>query len=166
MPRCLSTDYDIWFTALDGEPEILPFLDSEFNEQNPRFSPDGHWLAYYSDESGRGEIYVRSFPDAEQRRQISTGGSGIGSAWAGDGRELFYVSRNRMMAVNIQTSPELAVGTPRELFQAPFPVWPEFDVTADGQRFLMVQIGNQAEGRRINIVQNWFEELRRLVPTD
>ena len=161
-----DADFDIMFTTLDGEPEILPFLDSEFSERSPRFSPDGHWLTYYSDESGRGEIYVRSFPDAEQRRQISTGGSGTGSAWTRDGRELFYLSRNRMMAVDIQTSPELAVGPPRELFEAPFPVFPEFDVSANGERFLMIQVGDQAEGELIHIVQNWFEELRRLVPTD
>ena len=159
-----DNDYDIWFMTLDGGRERQPFLDSDFNERWPRFSPDGRWLAYYSDESGRGETYVRSFPNPEQRKvDISTEGSEPGLAWAPDGRELFYLSGNRMMAVDIETEPDFIVGTPRVLFEAPFPVSPEFDITPDGQRFLMVRIGER-QADQINVVVNWFEELKERVP--
>ena len=159
-----DSDYDIWFMPLDGGRERQPFLDSDFNERKPRFSPDGRWLAYYSDESGRGETYVRSFPNPEQRKvDISTEGSEPGVAWASDGRELFYLSGNMMMAVDIETEPRFTAGTPRVLFEAPFPVSTDFDITPDGQRFLMLRMGEQEAGQ-INIVLNWHEELKRLVP--
>ena len=133
--------YDIWFVTTDGERELRPFLDSGFNERNPNFSPDNGWLAYYSDESGRGEIYVRSFPNPQGRRElISTGGSEIALAWARSGRELFYLNGNKMMAVDIETGPDLTVGTPGELFETPFPVASEFDAAPNGQRFLMISI--------------------------
>jgi serine/threonine-protein kinase len=160
-----DTDSDIWFMTPEAGGEQKVFLDSDFNEQRPRFSPDGRWLAYYSDESGRGEIYVRSFPNPEERREkISTEGSELGLAWAPDGRELFYLNGNTMMTVDIETEPDFIAGTPQVLFEAPFPVSPEFDVTPDGQRFLMVQIGEQQGAGLINVVLNWFEELKDLVP--
>ena len=159
-----DSDFDIWFMALESGREAQAFLDSDSNERNPKFSPDGRWLAYYSDESGRGETYVRSFPNPEQRKvDISTEGSEPGLAWAPDGRELFYLNGNRMMVVDIETETGFIAGTPRVLFEAPFPVSSDFDITPDGQRFLMIRIGEQQAGQ-INIVLNWFEELKARVP--
>ena len=87
--------------------------------------------------------------------------------WARNGRELFYRSGNKMMAVDIESQSNLAVGKPRLLFERPLPVITSFDVTPDGQRFLMIQAGEQqAEPNQLNVVLNWFEELKRLVPTD
>ena len=96
---------------------------------------------------------------------ISTEGSEPGLAWASDGRELFYLSGNMMMAVDIETEPSFTAGTPRVLFEAPFLVSTDFDITPDGQRFLMIRIGEQ-RADEINIVLNWHEELKRLVPID
>ena len=164
-----GSDFDIWLMRTDGESEPERILDSEFNESYPRFSPDGAWLAYYSDESGRGETYVRSFPNLGQRREtVSTEGSGTGtgnlSVWAHSGRELFYLSGNRMMAVDIETEPDLTVGTPRELFRTPFPVARDFEISPDG-RFLLIRIGEQqSDLGRIHIVLNWHQELLERVP--
>ncbi len=157
-------DYDIWYLMPAGGGEPTVFLDSPANEGSPRFSPDGRWLAYHSDESGRGEIYVRSFPDPDERRmQISTAGSEVGLAWSGDGREVFYLNGNRMMAADVETEPDLVAGTPRVLFETPFSVSPEFDVAPDAQRFLMIQIG-ESQAEQINVVVNWHEELLERVP--
>ena len=162
--RSSDSDSDIWFMPLESGRERQPFLNSDSNERNPKFSPNGRWLAYYSDESGQGETYVRSFPNPEQRREkISTEGSEPGLAWAPDGRELFYLSGNRMMAVDIETEPGFIAGTPRVLFEAPFPVSAEFDITPDSQRFLMIQIG-EAEVSQITVVLNWHQELLERVP--
>ena len=161
-----DTGFDIWFMSLEGEREPQLFLQTEFNEQTPKFSPDGHWLAYLSDESGRKEVYVRPFPKAEEGKwQISTEG-GNWPVWERNGRELFYGSGNKMMAVDIETEADFTVGKPRLLFERPSMELLQFDVTPDGQHFLLVQAGEQqAEADRINIVLNWFEELKRLVPT-
>ncbi len=158
---------DIWFISLEGEREPQPFLQTESIERWPKFSPDGRWLAYESDESGRVEVYVRPFPEAEEGRwPISTQG-GSWPVWARNGRELFYRSGNKMMAVDIETQSDFTAGKPRLLFETTPAMARYFDVAPDGQRFLMVQAGEQqAEANQINVVLNWFEELKRLVPTN
>jgi serine/threonine-protein kinase len=163
-----DTRDDIWVMSLDGEREPQLFLQTEFNERYPTFSPDGRWLAYQSDESGRNEVYVRPFPKAEEGKwQISTEG-GEGQVWARNGRELFYRTDSKIMAVDIETQPNFTPSKPRLLFEKPRLVdRPDFDVTANGQRFLMVQAGeHQAEANQITVVLNWFEELERLAPTE
>ena len=165
------TARDIWILPLEGERKPQSILQTQFNELAPVFSPDGRWLAYVSDESGRNEIYVRPFPKVEEGKwQISTDG-GVELRWAGNGRELFYrnESGDQMMAVNITTEPTFGPGTPRLLFEGVYirsqGASAFYDVTPDGQRFVMVQ----AEGTvspQINVVLNWFEELKRLVPTN
>jgi serine/threonine-protein kinase len=163
-----DTGSDIWVMSLDGEREPQVFLQTKFNERAMRFSPDGRWLAYTSDESGRNEVYVRPFPKAEEAKwQISTGGGGW-QLWARNGRELVYRSGNRMMTVDITTEPSFSPSKPRLLFETPR-VRPrrDFAVTPDGQSFLIVQAGeHQEETRQFNVVLNSFEELKRLVPTD
>ena len=163
-----SSDRDIWVLPLEGDRQPQPFLQTQFNEGAPIFSPDGRWLAYVSDESGRNEIYVQPFPGPGGKRQISTEG-GAEPVWAPNG-ELFYRNGVPMMAVEITTEPGFSAGTPRLLFEGTyraspsgFSVW--YDVTPDGQRFLMVQ-PQLGAGVQIHVVENWFEELKRLVPTN
>jgi serine/threonine protein kinase/Tol biopolymer transport system component len=162
------TQRDIWVLRM-SDRKALPFLQTPFNEAVPRFSPDGRWLAYISDESGRYEIYVQSYPGPGGKWQISTEG-GTEPAWNRNGRELFYRSGDKMMAVDIATQHGFAAGTPRMLFegryeQAPFPST-NYDVSPDGQRFLMLKPNESAEAAptQINVVLNWFEELKRRVP--
>jgi len=172
-----DTQRDIWVLRM-GEPsagpgqvrKAQPFLRTRFDELAPRFSPDGRWLAYISNESGRYEICVQPYPGPGGKWQISTEG-GAEPAWNPNGRELFYRSGDKMMSVDIATQPGFAAGKPRMLFEgryepAPFPI-ANYDVAPDGQRFLMVKPSESAEGAptQINVVLNWFEELKRRVPT-
>jgi len=131
-------------------------------------SPDGRWLAYASNESGRYEVYVRRYRDAGGRRQISTNG-GLGSVWAPSGRELYFRSGDSIMAVDIATEPVLAAGRARRLFEWPYepsyPVFRSFDVSPDGRHFVMMQPDGEPPPPQFRIVLNWFQELKSLVPT-
>ncbi len=125
-------------------------------------SPDGRWLAYVSDESRRPEVYVQQFPGGGGKKQISTEGGGV-PQWASNGRELFYTNGNKMMAVEIKTGPTFAAGKPWPLFEKQFES--VYDVSLDARRFLMIQaVEPERPATQINVVLNWFEELRRLVP--
>jgi Tol biopolymer transport system component/predicted Ser/Thr protein kinase len=160
-----TTGFDIWVLRL-GDRKAQPFLRTPFNEQAPQFSPDGRWLAYYSNESGRSEVYVQPYPGPGGKWQISTEG-GKEPLWNRNGRELFYRSGNKMMAVEITTQPSFSAGTPKTLFEGQYQSVnqssPNYDVSVDGQRFLMLKPIEQAA--QINVVLNWFEELKQKVPT-
>jgi len=162
------TGYDIWILKL-GNRKAQPFLRTPFNEAAPEFSPDGKWLAYISNESGRYEVYVQPYPGPGGKWQISTDG-GTEPMWNRNGRELFYRSADKMMAVDIAAQPNFSAGKPRMLFEGPYvptPVFfPNYDVSPDGQRFLMIKPVEQAQAAptQINVVLNWFEELKRRVP--
>ena len=119
--------YEIWALPLEGNKKPFPFLHTEFDNDDGRFSPDGRWIAYSSDESGRDEIYVRAFSpdsaaaasDAGGKWLISTGG-GIQPRWRGDAKELYYLAPDgKLMAADIATNPVFRAGPPRALFQAP-----------------------------------------------
>ena len=114
-----ETGVDIGILTMDDEPKTEVFLGTPFNEYHPMFSPDGRWLAYTSDESGRAEVYVRAFPGPGGKWQVSTDG-GVYPLWAPSGRELFYRSGDKMMVVPISTAPELRPGTPVVLFEEPY----------------------------------------------
>jgi Tol biopolymer transport system component len=153
-----------------SDRKAQPFLQTPFNESSPRFSPDGHLLAYVSDESGQFEIYVQPYPGPGGKWQISTDG-GAEPVWNPNGRELFYRSGDKMMAVGIATQPSFVAGKPRMLFQGPYVrntppnTIPFYDVSPDGQRFLMLKPSDQAAApTQIDVVLNWFEELKRRVP--
>jgi eukaryotic-like serine/threonine-protein kinase len=162
------TQRDIWVLRM-GNHKAEPFLITKFDESVPRFSPDGRWLAYISNESGRYEIYVQAYPGPGGKWQISTEG-GTEPAWNRNGRELFYRNGDKMMAVDIVTQPSLVAGKPRMLFAGPYELSPatshNYDVSADGQRFLMLKPAEASETAptQINVVLNWFEELKRRVP--
>ena len=135
----------------------------------PRFSPDGRWIAYHGNESGNWEVYVRAYPGADRRTQISVGG-GYDAVWTRDGREIFYRNGDRFYAVAVTLNPTFSVGSPRLLFSGPYldsgPLAPsDYDVSPDGQRFLVIQISDEERApRRLHLVQNWFEELKAKVP--
>jgi len=158
---------DIAILLLEGEDRATPLLETTFDERNPAISPDGHWLAYASNESGREEIYVRPFPDIDAGRwQVSTGG-GAQPLWARDGRELFYRNDDALIAVSIQTDPSFTAGNPEVLFEGQYAVGPggrSYDVSSDGEQFLMITQAERVSTLQIIIVENWFEELRRLAP--
>jgi serine/threonine protein kinase/Tol biopolymer transport system component len=161
-----TTGEDIWVLRL-GDRKVQLFLRTPFNEADPRFSPDGRWIAYMSDESGRSEIYVQPYPGPGGKWQISTDG-GTEPVWNRNGRELFYRNGNKMMAVEITTQPNFALGNPRVLFEGPYvlatvPI-SNYDVSPDGRRFLMLKGDEQSTtATQINIVLNWFEDLKRRV---
>jgi eukaryotic-like serine/threonine-protein kinase len=163
-----GSGFDIMLLRL-GNPESERFLQSPFNEGAPSFSPDGRWLAYASDESGRYEIYVNAYPGPGGKYQISTEG-GTEPLWNRNGRELFYRSGDKMMAVDITTQPSFSAGKATVLFQSQYQTNPtmnaNYDVSSDGQRFLMLKPASAQEAAptQINIVLNWFEELKQKVP--
>ena len=151
----------IWILPLLGNRKPFPFLNSDSDESEASFSPNGKWLAYVSDESGRREVYIVPFPKPDGRWQVSTEG-GEGPRWRRDGKELFYVSpANKLMAVKVLESGEgLSIGSPRALFQTnpPESLWAgwRFDVTADGKRFLVVtRQPEQSSAEPVTLVVNW-----------
>jgi Tol biopolymer transport system component len=163
-----TTGYDIWVLRI-SDRQAKPFLITPSNESVPSFSPDGHWLAYISDESGRYEVYVQPYPGPGAKYQISNEG-GTEPVWNPNGKELFYRSGEKMMAVDVSSQPNFSVGKAKMLFRGtylrtPF-TYPQYDVSPDGQRFLMIKPTEQSSSlNQIVIVQNWFEELKRRVPT-
>jgi eukaryotic-like serine/threonine-protein kinase len=163
-----ATSNDIWILRM-SDRTATPFLRTPFTESVPQFSPDGHWLSYISNESGRFEIYVQPYPGPGGKYQISTEG-GTEPSWNPNGREIFYRNSDRMMAVDITTHPGFSAGKPHMLFQGRYnlsPVTsPNYSVSPDGQRFLMLKSVETAEGAptQINVVLNWFEELKQRVP--
>jgi Tol biopolymer transport system component len=164
-----TTQGGIWVLRM-GDRKAQPFLQTSAVLGGPRFSPDGRWLAYISNESGRDEIYVQPYPGPGGKRQISTEG-GTEPVWNPNGRELFYRAGNKMMAVAVTTEPTFSAGKPKMLFEGPYvPTprsFPDYDVSPDGQRFLMLKPSEQSQAlAQINVVQNWFEELKRRVPAE
>jgi serine/threonine-protein kinase len=161
---------DVGVLTVGGDEDWVPLLHSEANEAAPALSPDGNWIAYTSDQTGDCEIYVEKFPELGSRRRISTAG-GSEAVWSPDGRELFYRERDRLMSVTIGTEGGFTVDTPKELFDGLSPpncFVRNYDVSPDGQRFLFMQSGDGADGAvapDLVLVQNWLEELKRLVPT-
>ena len=162
---------DVWAVDITvGSPtgrKPIRVVNSPFNDVIGRFSPDGKWFSYASNESGTYEIYVRPFnpaaPESGGKWLVSKGGSkDAGAIWRGDGKELFYLRPDgMMMSVDVSTNPVLAAQVPKELFKAPAAVmW--FDVSADGKRFLMpVPSGAGATTPPYKVVLNWTTTLKR-----
>jgi dipeptidyl aminopeptidase/acylaminoacyl peptidase len=154
-----SGGFDLWVLPLSGDRKPVPFVQTPFNEIPALFSPDGRWIAYGSNESGRTEVYVAPFPDAGGKWQVSTAGGTL-PRWRGDGREIFYMDPdNTLMAaeVNGQDS-AFEVGAVRELFETrPRAMRSSYDVTADGQRFLINTLEEPASATAlpITLVVNW-----------
>jgi hypothetical protein len=139
-------------------------VSRSFSEVNGEFSPNGHRLAYQSDESGRNEIYVEDYPGGSHRVVVSIDGGTI-PMWSRDGNELFYVSGDAVMVA--PTRPDGSFGSARKLFdRSPYNFfWHSYDPTPDGQRLLMVRRDAASIPRQINVIVNWSEELDRLMPS-
>jgi serine/threonine protein kinase/Tol biopolymer transport system component len=168
-----KTKGDIWVLPMEGgaDRKPVPFLHSEFDELHGQLSPDNHWMAYTSDETGQHEVHVRAFPASEFKKRISIAG-GEQPRWRSDGRELFFIGGDRrMMAVAVKavsgTHPSLEAGTPQPLFEAHTfesanSTLFEYDVTEDGKRFLLDTIGGgSASTPSLNVVVNWDAGLRK-----
>jgi len=152
---------DLWALALTGDKKPFPFLRSKFEKLDPEFAPDGRWIAYQSDESGRDEIYVASFPTPSHRRQISVNG-GSHPRWRADGKELFFLGLDGKMAVvEVRRSGEdLVAGPARELFFTRAKLERKvFDVTGDGRRFVIAT--TLLEQMPLTVVVNWPAELKK-----
>ena len=150
---------------MKGERTAQMLADTPFVEDQSQVSTDGRWIAFNSDESGRWEVYVARFPAMTDRRQVSIAG-GMQPRWRRDGRELFYLSLDGVvMAADISdTGPRggLAAGAPRTLFQthlSPSPNVPQYDVTADGTRFLVLEPARSG-GEPVTFLLNWMAGLK------
>jgi Tol biopolymer transport system component len=161
-----SGNYDVNLVAPAKDATPVPFASSPFTEIDGRFSPDGRWIAYSSDESGRMEVYVQPFPRSGSMWQVSTGG-GSEAHWRRDGKELYYLAPDRkIMAVAVRGGSTFEREAPRPLFQTrvPFPgsiYRMNYDVTADGARFLVNTLVEGAGSSPINVVLNWPAGLKK-----
>jgi Tol biopolymer transport system component len=174
-----GNEHDIWVLTMGDKPTTQPLVSSPAREHSPRFSPNGAWLAYVSDESGREEVHLRRYPQGE-RFQVSTAG-GVGPVWNPNGREIFFQGPHegsqKLMVVSVTADGDsLRLGTPAPLFdtsvRGPTGVTEQYaissnggqryDVFPDGQRFVMIRQADSQETREIVLVQNWLAELARL----
>ena len=157
---------DLWYLERSQEGGWEPhlFLQTAFRERSPSLSPDGRFVAYASNESGRDEIYVQPFPKGGRRTTVSNNG-GWEPRWSPDGRELFYVEGTTLTAVSVDTSATFSARSRTPLFEHPNlsnPYYPQYDISADGQRFIIPTPVEDAPGAKpmIRVVQNWAEEFR------
>ena len=168
---------DIWTLTMQADDKPRPFIQTVFDEYGGAVSPDGRWMAYVSNESGKSEVYVRAFPEVNKGRwQVSING-GVSPLWSPDGRELFYLNEadGSVTSVAVETAPVFKPGTPKKLFSrtayfggrdTPGTPW---DIHPDGKRFLMMRLPGATPAApagplKINIVLNWLEELKQRVP--
>jgi eukaryotic-like serine/threonine-protein kinase len=157
---------DLWVLPLTGDQKPFFYLQSTFNEDHPRFSPDGHFVAYSSDESGRPEVYVQTFPVSGGKWVVSTNG-GAQPRWRRDGKEIFFIAPDRkLMVADVKLEGSvLEVGVPKVLFQTNVSGYPNprnvYDVSGDGQRFLIITPPEEISATPITVVANWNADLKR-----
>jgi Tol biopolymer transport system component len=158
-----KTSWDLWTLPVRSGGTATAFLQTEFAEGHGRLSPDGRWMAYVSNESGMNEVYVRPFPASSGKSKVSTAG-GTGPRWRRDGKELFFVAADRtLMSVSVQATPLFRTSVPRALFDTRMSQNGEwaYDVTPDGQRFVIsVPVGDPSPAP-ITIILDWTAALRR-----
>ncbi len=167
----LKKGNDIWILPMSpdpkrasGERKPFPFLETEFGEGRPVFSPDGRWIAYQSNESGRAEVYIRPFPGPGGKWQVSTNG-GTHPRWRSDGKELFFLGSDKIMAAEIRLGSSVVnVGILTALFPAAAISTggrDGYDVTGDGQRFLVSTHGNEGVSSPVTLVVYWVGEIKK-----
>ena len=168
-----DTARDLFVLALDGDltPEL--FLGTSFQERGLSFSPDGRWIAYVSDESGRDEVYVRPYPGPGGETIVSTGG-GDEVVWSPDGGQLNYRNGEQLMAVDVSAAQSFSAAAPTPILEAPYAADiaaggagnPNYDVNPDGTSFVFVEhdAPSDSEDQQIRVILNWTSELERLVP--
>jgi Tol biopolymer transport system component len=158
-----STGSDLWILPMSGERKPFAFAQSQFDERNAVFAPNGRWIAYTSNEAGQDEVYVRPFPQAGGKFQISKSG-GTRPTWRADGKELFFLALDgTMMTATINTSPQFEAGTPKRLFTS---VPLQFDgrqyaVSRDGKRFLVNTLQQQPTTTPLTVVVNWLSAVQK-----
>jgi len=156
---------------VDSEGPSNLLLQTPARDVAPAFSPDGRWLVYSSNITGRHEVYVMPYDRSKGGKQISIDG-GWGPAWSPSGGEIYYRNGYDMMSVEIRTEPKLSAGRPRRLFAgrylqpSPTRSLRHYDVSPDGERFLMIQSEEETGPAQFHLVLNWFDELERLVSTE
>src|SRR5262249_5801466 len=164
--------YQIWILPMDGDRKPKPFLQTPFSLSYPEFSPDGHWLAYVSAESGGNEVYVQAYPGPGEKIRISTEG-GRSPVWGRNGRELFFIrgspQMNQVMVVDIDATTGFRASKPRLLFEGPYLSTTglnNYDITPDGRRFIMERAAGNPEPpfTQMHVILNWLEELKQRVP--
>ena len=154
-----KTRFDLWLYSFENHTS-QPFLQTPFNETEPVFSPDGRSIAFVSDESGRGEVYLSPFPPTRPKVQVSTGGGGA-PRWSADGKELFFLS-GKMSIMAAAIDPQMQASTPKPLFKIQATsAGPLYDVAPKGDRFLVALPIEEASTATISVVVNWPAELQR-----
>jgi hypothetical protein len=161
-----ESGWDILALPMEGERNPRVVIGTEYDERFASLSSDGRWLAYASNVTGRYEVWVRPYPGRGAPVRISPNG-GTEPVWGREDQEIFYLEGDKMMAVRVETEMEFRFEPPEVLFEGPFnhEDVPSYDVARDG-RFLMIQPTQEELSTRLNIVLNWFEELKRLAPTN
>jgi Tol biopolymer transport system component len=161
-----QTKSDVWLWQLGDQPHVTPLINGPANEGQSRISPDGRYVAYVSDESGRLEVYVQAFPVANGRWQVSAAG-GADPQWSRDRRELFYVAADRrMMAVPVSTGSTFHAGRETALFRTQLDsLWMDtrnhYDVSADGRRFVVIAPATERREAPFTFLANWSRSLQR-----
>jgi len=159
-----DSEGDLWILPFFGDRKPVPYLHTKFAELGGRYSPDGKWIVYSSDESGKEEVYVRPFPESGGKLLVSTSGGSF-PTWRRDGKEIFYLGASReLMAAKVTgNGSTLAIDTARPLFQMPsesfFPSY-DLDQSADRERFLIVSSASQKSPLPIAVVINWDAGLK------
>ncbi|HEX6315624.1 MAG TPA: hypothetical protein VFZ73_12230, partial [Gemmatimonadaceae bacterium] len=160
---------EIWTAPIHAPERAAKFVSNGFNLGHPALSPNGRWMAYDSNEAGRLEVFIQSYPDPTRERvQVSSGG-GSEPWWTKGGRELAFRRGDSVLVVSVDPATGVA-SRPTALFGGRYVSredWSQpasYDVTPDGERFLMLKFAAGDERRRVNVVTNWFDELRRKVP--
>jgi Tol biopolymer transport system component len=164
MARGKDTGFDLWVLSTGGGSAPTPYLKTPANELAGAFSPDGRFVAYHSNESGRNEVYVQTFPTVGGKWQISSAG-GVEPHWRADGKELYYRSLDqRLMAVDIGSQNGFQAGVPKPLFTGRFETGiarAKYLPTPDGQKFFIVGVLGRESISPTTVVLNWFADLGR-----
>jgi hypothetical protein len=161
--------------SMDSDRQSRLFAEVKAGAGSPKFSPDGRWLAYCSNESGKAQVYVQAFPGPGAKTQVSNDG-GTDPVWKSTGGELFFRDGDKMMVVSVSTAPTFAAGRPQMLWEGhyshgastscglPGATSSNYDVTADGQRFLMIkdEAPDTAFSKQMVVVLGWADELTRV----
>jgi hypothetical protein len=162
-----KTKYDLWVLPMSGGRKPQEFLHTPFDERQPQFSPDGRFVAYALDESGKYEVYVSTFPPSSAGKWPISNGGGYQPRWRRDGKELLYFSGGgTLMSVEVALGATFKAGVPKALFQAPLyggganPAQTRWDLTPDRQRFLINTIPAEASSP-LTVVLNWQAGLKK-----
>ena len=158
--KAKDTAEDLWTLSLEGDRAAKPWLQTAFNEWAGRLSPDGRWMAYNSDESGRPEVYVQPFPGRGSKWLVSQGGGGFNAIWSRDGRRLYFRRGDQILETDVDTSSGFTLGTPRVLFSGRYlATGRDFDVSPDGARLVMMRNDDPRSTATLHVVLNWWHAL-------